>query len=305
MNIYQRLLRTTLISCLALTALPTHAVEVEFETEVNVSVENNYPREKPSATVTYPRLFANAELGFLAVVAHTIQLSEGNSTLDYVNEGGQDTLFNLAKLSLDFELNPQHKLVFLYQPLTLSGTAVTERDLKIDNIDFPTGTPMRFLYDFPFFRGSYLYDFDPSPDEELAAGISLQIRDATIEFASLNGERLVSNRNIGPVPILKFRTRRRVPGWSDKFWWGAEVDGFYAPISVLNGSTNDVIGAILDANVRAGWDINPQNSIFVNLRYVGGGAVGTSSDPTGQGDGFNENWLNTVGLTLGVRTGIF
>ncbi len=273
-------------------------VEPTVQEEIEIVIE----KEKKDAPTTYPRLYANAELGFVSVVNHTIQFSQNNSTIDYVAEGGQDNLFNLAKLSLDLELNPQHKFVFLYQPLTFDTRAVIERDVTIDNIDFPAGTPMSFLYDFPFFRGSYLYDFDPDPRTELAAGVSLQLRDAVIEFASLNGEKFVSNRNVGPVPILKFRSKHY---FNDTFWWGSEVDGFYAPISVLNGSTTDVIGAILDANVRAGWDIDARNAVFMNLRYIGGGAVGTSDDPKFQGDGFNENWLHTVGLTLGVRTGLF
>lgn len=254
--------------------------------------------------VQYPRLFANAELGFLGVLAHSIQFSQNNSKIDYVKDAGQDSLFNLAKLSLDLELSPHHKVVFLYQPVNLDSEAVIDRDLTIDNVAFAQGTPMRFVYDFPFFRGSYLYDFDPDPKQELAAGVSLQLRDAVISFASLNGEKMVSNRNIGPVPVLKFRSRHAFPG-SDKFWWGSEVDGFYAPVSLLNGSTTDVVGAILDANLRAGWDINPSNSVFVNLRYLGGGAVGTSNEKENLGDGFNENWLHTIGLTLGLRTSIF
>ncbi len=252
--------------------------------------------------VRYPRLFASAELGFLSVINHTIQQSQNNSVIDYVEEGGQDNLFPVSRLSVDVEFDPHHKAVFLYQPLTLSSRAVIERDITVNNIAFSEGTPMSFLYDFPFFRGSYLYDFDPDPRTELAAGVSLQLRDAVIEFASLDGEKLVSSRNVGPVPILKFRSKHY---FDDKFWWGSEVDGFYAPISVLNGSTNDVIGAILDASVRAGWDIDTRNAAFLNLRYIGGGGVGTSQDTNDKGDGFTENWLHTLNLTLGVRTGLF
>jgi len=275
--------------------------DCELATEV-MAEQMSSELEPTFPVLTYPRLLAQAELGFVGVLGHSIQLSQNNSVIDYVAEGGQDNLFNLAKLSLDLELNPQHKVVFMYQPLTLASRAVIERDVTIDNIAFPAGTPMSFLYDFPFFRASYLYDFNPDPREELAVGLSLQLRDAVIEFASLDGERLVSARNVGPVPILKFRSQHY---FHDSFWWGSEVDGFYAPISILNGSTTDVIGAILDANLRAGWDINAQHAVFINLRYLGGGAVGTSKDPNNQGDGFNENWLHTIGLTLGVRTALF
>ncbi len=38
---------------------------------------------------------------------------------------------------------------------------------------------------------------------------------------------------------------------------------------------------------------------FVNLRYLGGGAVGTSEDETGPGDGYVKNWLHFGTVTLG------
>jgi len=39
----------------------------------------------------------------------------------------------------------------------------------------------------------------------------------------------------------------------------------------------------------------------VNLRYIGGGADGTSSDPDPGKDGYNKNWLSFMTLTLGVN----
>ena len=51
----------------------------------------------------------------------------------------------------------------------------------------------------------------------------------------------------GPVPVLKFRTRYSP---NKKTYSEFEADGFYAPISYLNGSDNEVVGAILDASFR-------------------------------------------------------
>ncbi|MEI2684900.1 MAG: hypothetical protein V9G14_00510 [Cypionkella sp.] len=158
----------------------------------------------------YPRFSASIESGFLAVLDHKIQFSRNNTYFDYLRQGGQDTLFAVNKFSLDLQLNPQHTLVFLYQPLSLTSQSVLAQDITQDNISFAKGTAMKYLYDFPFFRGSYLYDFNPDPFEELAVGASLQLRDAVIEFESLDGKQLVSKRNIGPVPILKFRSRHRL-----------------------------------------------------------------------------------------------
>lgn len=256
----------------------------------------------PESWDKYPRLNAGLEYGFLGVLDHRIQFSENNTYFDFRQDGGQDNLFSVAKLSVDLELDPHHKLVFLYQPLSLSSQSVLNQDIRVDNISFARGTPMRFLYDFPFFRSSYLYDFNPDRFEELAAGISLQLRDAVIEFASLDGKQLVSKRNVGPVPILKFRSRHRI---NETWWWGSEVDGFYAPVSYLNGSTNDVIGAILDANLRLGANLSDQYYPYLNLRYLAGGGVGRSDDKDFSGDGYVNNWLHFLIITLGMHTSLF
>ena len=290
-----------MLSLLTLLSAPAYAQEA-------VSTTPPEPQQAPTAEVTlvsYPRLHAVAELGSLAVLDHKIQFSQNNTLFDYRSDGGQDTLFPATKLSLDFEFDPHHSLTFLYQPLSLTSQAVLRSDLRQDNVTFAQGTPMKFLYDFPFFRLSYLYDFNTDPFEELAAGVSLQMRDAVIEFESLKGDQLVSQRDVGPVPVLKFRSRHRL---NDTWWWGSEVDGFYAPIRYLNGGTTDVIGAILDANLRIGAVLDDQDKFapYLNLRYLGGGGVGTSRDPgSPTGDGYVNNWLHFFILSVGIRTSLF
>jgi hypothetical protein len=248
------------------------------------------------------RLTGHLELGFLAVASHRIQFSNDGTYFSYPSQGGQDNLFAVSRMSLDLSLSPRHTLVFLYQPLRLETRALLENDLRVDGLVFPSGTPMRFLYGFPFYRVSYLYNLSASSDNELAVGLSLQIRNATIEFESLDGALFRSNRDIGPVPILKVRARRSFEG---SFWVGAEADGFYAPISYINGSDNEVVGAILDASLRAGLVLPRNTEVFLNVRYLGGGAVGTSDDDEGPGDGYVKNWLHFLTVTAGLTLHLF
>jgi len=250
----------------------------------------------------YPKLNLNLEYGFLGVIAHQVQFSKNNTNFDYVKEGGQKNLFAIGKFSTDFQFNPQHSAVFLYQPLGLESQATLAREIKQDNVTFAQNTPMKFLYDFPFFRGSYLYDFNPDSFEELAVGASLQLRNATIEFQSLDGKNFVSRRDVGPVPALKFRSRNRI---GDKFWFGSEIDGFYAPIRYLNGGSTDVVGAILDANIRIGANLSDKYYPYLNLRYIGGGGMGTSPKKQLASDGYSDNWLNFLVVTLGISTSLF
>ncbi len=75
----------------------------------------------------------------------------------------------------------------------------------------------------------------------------------------------------------------------------------YAPVSYLNGSDNEVVGAILDASLRTGVKITDQVTGFLNLRYLGGGAVGTSDDVDGPGDGYVRNWLHFGTTSAGFK----
>lgn len=242
----------------------------------------------------------SAELGFLFPVSHTIQFGNGGTKIDYVAEGGQDNLVPFARISADLELFDHHKITFLYQPLQLDTIKATARDIQVDEVVFRKGTPVRYVYGFDFWRLSYLYDFVAGDSTELGIGASLQIRNATIGFESLDGTQSRYKRNIGPVPVLKARAMHM---FGDHFWIGAEADGFYAPIKYINGSDSDVEGAILDASVRAGLALTPGVESFVNLRYLGGGAVGTSNNDNTPGDGYSDNWLHFVSLSLGFTLG--
>jgi len=136
------------------------------------------------------------------------------------------------------------------------------------------------------------------PGDEVSIGVSLQIRNATITFTSADGTLRADRRDIGPVPALKFRGRW---GFENGVWWGTEIDGIYAPVSGINGSDEEITGALLDASLRVGYDFTDRVAGFFNVRYLGGGAVGTESNPTPPSDGYTKNWLHFITVSLGVE----
>ena len=200
-----------------------------------------------------------AEMGFLAPLAHTIQFGKDGTDFDYVDKGAQDNLYFTGRLSLELDVAKRHTLIFVYQPLELKTRETLDESIRVDGTDFSQGTPMVFTYGFPFYRLSYLYDLADDPKLDLAIGGSLQIRNATIDFASADGTLLRSNRNVGPVPELKVRARYI---WESGFWLGTEIDGMYAPVSYLNGDNNGVVGAILDASLRAGLILDERSEVW-------------------------------------------
>ena len=239
-----------------------------------------------------------AELGFLAVVSHIVQLSNGGTRFDYRSQGGQDVLFPFFRLSTDLKFKGRHIISFLYQPLKLTGETVLSEDVVFDGVTFPAGTPLNSVYGFPFWRIGYMYDFLRRKGDEVALGFGLQIRNATITFTSADGTLRADRRDIGPVPLIEFRGRW---GFENGVWWGTEIDGIYAPISGINGSDSRIVGALLDASLRVGYDFTKKISAFFNVRYLGGGAEGTESNPTPPGDGFTKNWLHFLTFSLGVE----
>jgi hypothetical protein len=241
---------------------------------------------------------AIAELGFLNVFDHKVQFGTFGTYFDYSKDGGQDVLFPVSRLSLELESN-RNTFYLLYQPLRLESQVLLKNDLMVDNALFVAGSSVKLLYSFPFYRFSYTRELFPNrPKFNFAFGGSIQIRNATISFESADGSVFRTNRDVGIVPALKFKTNYH---FNDRFYAEIEADGIYAPISYLNGSSNEVVGAILDASLRGGVSIVDHVDGFLNLRYLGGGAVGTSDNNDGPGDGYVRNWLHFGTVTVGFK----
>jgi hypothetical protein len=243
------------------------------------------------------RVRATAELGALAVLSHKVQFGKDGTYFDYVRRGGQDNLYFVSRFSAELNIYARHSVVFLYQPLELETRAQLERELRVDEARFARGTGVNFRYGFPFYRVSYLYDVLPDERQELAFGVSAQIRNATIEFAEVDGGGFKSYRNIGLVPLLKARGSYT---WPSGEFLGFEIDGIYAPIRGANGSDNEVTGALVDASIRGGVAWLERSRLFVNLRYIGGGSTG-QGDPEAFTDGVAKNWLHLMTLSLGAE----
>ncbi len=239
---------------------------------------------------------ATVELGFLAVLAHEIQLGLDGTRLDYPSDFSQSNLYLFTRISADVDIWRQHILTFVYQPIDLETRSSVPRDVRIDGLDFARGTAVRARYGFPFYRFGWAFDVLPAANEELAFGIGLQIRNAAIEFQSGDGTLYRARNDVGPVPLLRARGRFALPS---SWFFAFDVDGFYAFIPGINGSDNNVEGAILDLSLRLGWRFMPHVDAFFSARYIGGGAAG-QGDATATSDGFQRNWLHFLSLSLGV-----
>lgn len=238
-----------------------------------------------------------AEMGMLKVWHNKYQAGKTGTTFDFVKSGAQEVLKPFYRFSADYSASETHSFTFLYNPLRLQDNVVLRNDLKVNSVVFPAGTPIEALYEFGFYRLSYLYSFSDFRKDGLSLGASLQIRNAEIGFRSLDGKLVEYSRNIGPVPLIKVMYDAR---FGERMFFTTEVDGMYAAVKVLNGSDSDVVGSIVDANVRFGIETNTRHRYFINARLLGGGARGTSSSPEFGSDGYSNNTLWTSSLTLGA-----
>jgi hypothetical protein len=245
-------------------------------------------------------LRAVGELGFLLVHSNTVRYGQEGTLFRFTEEGGQDNLFPLTRLTAELSWRGRHTAILLYQPIDLRGETVLTRDVSFFDITFPAGEPLDVRYGFSFWRASYLYDLLASPERELAVGASLQVRNATLTFSSANGARRWASRDVGPVPALKIRGRYT---FASGVWVGLEVDGLYVSGGILNrdNTAESFDAGLLDASARAGLRVTGALDVFLNLRYLGGGARGTDEEEaaSGRGDGYSSNWLDTASVTLG------
>lgn len=238
-----------------------------------------------------------AEYGFVTGLSHTLTFGKNGTIFDYVKDGGQGQLFPASRFELDIQINKRHEIVFLYQPLDIRTETKLKKDLNVYDTIFAKDSTIDLRYGFSFYRVSYLYDFIKSDRGSFGAGLSLQIRNADITFISTDGTKGVVTRNVGPVPIVKlkgdYESKKGV-------WIMGDCDGFYATSKFFNGADFEFTGAIWDLSLKTGitWknDLKP----FMGLRFIGGGAEGTSRNDDTTGDGYTKNWLSTFALTFGV-----
>ncbi|NBO38423.1 hypothetical protein EBU99_07545 [bacterium] len=250
------------------------------------------------AAAKAPETVGSVELGYSAVLSHVYQGSRNGTNFSYVKDGGQDTLFPFARAQVTVRTSDRDRFVFLYQPLELNTRVTLRNDLQVDDVLFNAGTPVDFRYSFPFYRFSWLRDTWSSESTKIALGASLQLRNARIEFTSVDGKKNRSNRNVGPVPIFKFQS---VTQLEDGLWWGTDIDTIYVPVKYLNGSNSDVEGSFHDVSLKLGFPVVSWLDAAFVTRYIGGGGKGTTKSPNPGSDGYTNNQIHTLNFSLALN----
>lgn len=254
------------------------------------------------------QIFAEYETGLVSFLHHTIQIGDPGYLFNYVSEGGQDILFPFERFNAGAIINDRHRISFLYQPLEVNTVVPFEDTVTVDGKDFDIDSIVELKYGFPFWRVSYSYDLLEEKELVLGVGASLQIRNASIVFKEVSddgddNQEVVVSQNVGPVPALHIYSRWETPY---NINLSADITGLFASSAFINGADFEFEGSILDASLRAGYQLKHNIEIFGNLRFLGGTAKGTSSY---SGDNwsvasneprYTENNLATFSATMGL-----
>ncbi|NCN04405.1 MAG: hypothetical protein GW949_02120 [Spirochaetales bacterium] len=266
------------------------------------------PLENPGPVQVY----LDAELGAVKILSHKIQIGTGGTNFDYVRQGGQEILFPFTRLSAGLEIVDRHRIQFVYQPLSLVTNVRFRSDVVIDSVTFPANSAMEVTYNFPFYRLSYWYDFVPTGPWDVAAGLSVQLRNASIRFERLDGDvpagvsdsNLTVSQNLGIVPALNFYTKYQ---FESGFNIALDVVGIYASSQFINGADFEFTGSLLDASLNFGLPLRKEVETYLSLRYFGGGGSGTSEFDnrdviwSNSDSGYTDNFLSTFIVSLGAR----
>jgi len=226
-----------------------------------------------------------AEAGAAWIPLNALQLGRNGTRLDLPDEAGQGRLFPTWRLQLDLAVGARSRSRFslTWQPLELSTRAVAERDWVVNDVTFPTGTPMEVRFGFSFFRASYQYDVLPSEAWTLGLGANLQLRTSSLEFFRADGSEAVSQQEFGPVPSVLVRLRRDF----DAAWLEAELDALPTPVGGFYG--------FYELDLRLGLVDERGFEPYLLLRGLGGGYRG----PT-PGSGFSDSELLLIVLGVGA-----
>jgi hypothetical protein len=97
-------------------------------------------------------------------------------------------------------------------------------------VTFPAGTNLDLVYGFPFYRVSYIYNFNITDSFSLGAGLALQMSNTSIVFEAQDGTGLSISQNLEPVPAVLLTGKCIFPGG---FYLSIDLTGLYASSAII------------------------------------------------------------------------
>jgi len=155
------------------------------------------------------------------------------------------------RIRAGYTFSDRHTVMALAAPLTVRGSAVTDRALTYRDTTFSAGSRVDSVYRFDSYRLTYRYTFLDSAPLELAAGITGKVRSAGISL--MGDEGYAIRTDLGVVPLVNFMASWHM---TDRFGLLLDADALVTPF----GRAEDALFAVQyrysdNADLRLGYRI--------------------------------------------------
>lgn len=139
------------------------------------------------------------------------------------------------RLRAGYTFARRHTVMALYAPLTVRGSARTDRDLRYRDITVPAGSKVDSIYRFDSWRLTWRYTLVDTERFALGLGLTGKVRSADITVMGPDG--YASRSDLGVVPLINFKAQLRLNPYM-----GLVLDGdaLWSPY----GRAEDVLAAI-------------------------------------------------------------
>lgn len=241
-----------------------------------------------AAAAEPPRLFDSLLVDFEVGAAYLFQndgrYGANGSSYTAAEVGQQRNLAVALRLAIEARLARRHTVIATWAPLDLTTRATLTRDLTFQTTTFADRSVVDHRYLFDGYRLSYLFGLVQGSRFTLGVGASLQVRNASVEFRTVDTAPAVFavERDIGLVGALKVRAR-----------FDAGVLYAQADVDFFNTFGLGLPAGIHDVALTLGIPVIPGFDFLLRLRLVGGGANVPSRDI--------YNWGNFGFALLGLR----
>jgi hypothetical protein len=257
----------------------------------SVALDAGVERQRVSevAPVTR-RLFDSVLLDFEVGAAYLFQndgrYGANGTRYTAADVGQQRNLAVALRLAIEVRI-ARHTIIATWAPLDLTTRATLPRDLTFQTTTFASQTVVDHRYLFDGYRLSYLFALLQVPRFTLSVGLSAQVRNASVEFRTVETTPAVFavERDIGLVGAFRLRARFDV----GVLYAQADVDFFNTFGLGLPAGIHD-IALTMGVPVVAGLDL------LFRLRLVGGGADVPSRNI--------YNWGNFGFAVIGLRVDV-
>lgn len=232
----------------------------------------------------FDSLLVDFEIGAAYLFQNDGRYGANGTSYTAADVGQQRNLAVALRLAIEARLARRHTVIATWAPLDLTTRATLKRDLTFQTTTFADRSVVDHRYLFDGYRLSYLFGLVQGSRFTLGVGASLQVRNASVEFRTVDTAPAVFavERDIGLVGALKVRAR-----------FDAGVLYAQADVDFFNTFGLGLPAGIHDVALTLGIPVIPGFDFLLRLRLVGGGANVPSRDI--------YNWGNFGFALLGLR----